>query len=118
METTALPPMLTQSVTISHTINNTTFVDHFFLITCITFHYVRYQYQQKKNGITDLLEIEVNNDIIQKFSIIQAVEIFISHCYSASSRRWRVCKQTVTTYMHHAAIRFIRNTDGQSRRDP
>jgi len=37
----------------------------------------------------NLLEIEVNDDIIQKFSIIQTVEIFICHSYSTSSwGRW------------------------------
>jgi len=63
----------------------------FFSAGCMT----RFTRKQKIiiNCGKTLLEVEVDDDIVEKFTVIQTVEILVSHRYSTSSWRRGVSKQ-------------------------
>ena len=64
-----------------------------------------FQTQQKIiNCDKTLLEVEVDDDIVEKFTVIQTVEILVSHRYSTSSWRRGISKQPAANALNYQYV--------------
>jgi len=50
--------------------------------------------------VANSLDVEFNNDVVEKFSIVETIEIFIGDSDASNSRWWWICEQPVDTHTH------------------
>jgi len=63
--------------------------------------------QETANADKNLLEVKINDDIVEKLSVVETVEIFVRHGNAARRGRRRIREQPDTSHIHESAAGIL-----------